>query len=169
MHISKLEPGNSKSTNSGRRGGGSKNLNLSTFHFSWNARNTSASNQNRNSPSLLSVLVNSWWYIHFSTDKVPSKDIYTWDTGPFFFTLSGAWVAMGWRTEDKSGLFFLTGNSQTEQHWSSLIHYPPLNLAHPWATIHLHLELSLGLITHLNSQRTHMHALPQNKVLTVQD
>lgn len=50
----------------------------------------------------------------FPFQKIPSEDIYTSDLD--LFPLSGPWVAMGWRTEDKSGLFFLTGNSRTEQH-----------------------------------------------------
>lgn len=65
----------------------------------------------------------------FVCQKISSEDIYTSDLD--LFPLSGAWVAMGRRPEDKSGLFFLTGNRRTEQHWSSLIHYPPLHLAHP--------------------------------------
>lgn len=77
--------------------------------------------------SLSSAGVDSRWCILFSTLKIPSEDIYTSDSD--LFPLSGPWVATGWRTKDKSGLFFLTGNSRTEQHLSSLIHYPPLHLA----------------------------------------
>lgn len=62
-----------------------------------------------------------FWSTHDGTSIFPQikslLKIFTHETQVlFFFTLSGAWVAMGWRTEDKSGLFFLTGNSQTEQH-----------------------------------------------------
>lgn len=70
--------------------------------------------------------------IHFSSQKIPLEDIYTPNLD--LFPLSGPWVAMGWRTEDKSALFLLTGNRRPEQHLSSLIHYPPLHLA--WLGLH---------------------------------
>lgn len=65
--------------------------------------------------------------IHLSSQKIPVEDIYTSNLD--LFPLSGPWVAMEWRPEDKSALFFLTGNRRPEQHLSSLIHYPPLHLA----------------------------------------
>lgn len=65
--------------------------------------------------------------IHFPSQKIPLEGIYAPDSD--LFPVSGPWVAVGWRTEDKSGLFSLTGNRRTEQHLSSLIHYPPLHLA----------------------------------------
>lgn len=97
--------------------------------------------------------------IHFPSQKIPLEDIYTSDLD--LFPLSGPWVAMAWSTEDKSALFFLTGNRRTEQHLSSPIHYPPLHLARlglHTSSIRLHLDLSAGTLAHLNFQTLHMYA-----------
>lgn len=65
--------------------------------------------------------------IHFPSQKIPLEGIYAPDSD--LFPIIGPWVAVVRRTEDKYVLFSLTGNRRTEQHLSSLIHYPPLHLA----------------------------------------
>ena len=56
------------------------------------------------------------WSTHDDTSskKIPSEDIYPSDLD--LFPLSGPWVAVGQRTEDKCGLFFLTGNRRIDLH-----------------------------------------------------
>lgn len=92
----------------------------------------------------------------FSLSRKSLLEIFTHPTQIFFFfssSLSGLWVAVGrCRTKDKSALFSLTGNSRAEQHLSPLIHYPTLHLASLGLHTSSFLDLSLGLLTHLNFQ-----------------
>lgn len=105
----------------------------------------------------------------FSLSRKSLLEIFTHPTQIFFFfssSLSGLWVAVGrCRTKDKSALFSLTGNSRAEQHLSPLIHYPTLHLASLGLHTSSFLDLSLGLITHLNLQWADINELSPHKLL----